>query len=101
MRGMKTDRRTRLLLSLALFSSGVGLAALIRRPARALDCSIVTAQVSLDSVTVDGAPSSTAPYAGFQVLLFGEPDAVRLTASHPQMQGFYEETYHAPAPPRR
>ena len=88
--------RKRWLLGAALFVVTLAVGLLTRRPARALSCQIVFAELQLESVRVGGAPASAAPYAGHQVEVWGLPGEVRLTVQPRRFQGFYEETYHAP-----
>jgi hypothetical protein len=89
--------RKRWLLAAALFAGTLAAGLLTRRPAQALSCAIVFAELELESVTVGGAPASAAPYAGHQVEVWGLPGAVRLVVQPPKFSGFYEETYHAPS----
>ena len=88
-------RRNRWWLRGALFAATLALGLAMRRPAQALKCDFVLAELQLEAVTVGGVPASAEPYAGHQVEVWGLPGAVRLTVRPPMFQGFYEETYHA------
>jgi hypothetical protein len=82
-------------LGLVVLILAVGLAT--RRPAQALSCLGSLASLQIESVTVAGAPVSTAAYTGPdpldgpQVTVFGAPGGVRLTIG--TFHGGYEEIY--------